>query len=129
MYTFAMSAKKDANKTIPLHVWVEFYRANRTEVASLKKSLKSTEGIRGIGEVARMSVGGVELGTLFTVYVLPALVNYAGPKVLKFVEDQVREWFKKNGREDQFITLKLSAPSSRKRKIGKGKPRRGEKYY
>jgi hypothetical protein len=122
-----MATKKTA-RDIPVYVYVEYYRATNDEVRQLQRFLKSAEGITGIGRVAQKAAGGVELGHLFNVWIMPVLVSYAGNKVLKFVEDRTKEWFKKNGRKEQFITLKLSTPNTRKRRVGTGRPRRGDRY-
>ncbi len=112
----------------PLYVYVEYYRATEKEVRDLQRFLNDSEGITGIGKVARKAAGGIELGQVFTVWILPVLVSYAGTKILTLVEDRVKEWFKQHGRRDQFVTLQLSRANTRKRKVGRGSPRRGDRY-
>ena len=85
--------------------------------------MRDYEAVEGVGKVARKSSGAVEVGHLFYVSVLPLLVSYARSKVLKIVEDRVKQWYKNHGKRDQFITLGLST-QRRWRKVGKGRPRR-----
>ena len=120
--------KKSAQRTKakddwPVFVRVELYRGTYQQGLSLEKYLRDSEGVDHIGKVARKASGAVELGHLFYVYVLPVLVSYAGNKVLKMVEDRVKQWYKDHGKEGQFITLGLST-QQRSRKVGKGRPRR-----
>jgi hypothetical protein len=104
-------------------VYVEYYRARNKDVMELERYLHEYEAVEKLGRVARKSSGEFELGQVILVYVLPVIVNYAGSKVLKIIEDRVKEWFKEHGRKEQFITLHLSG-QTRGRKVGKGKPKR-----
>jgi|ERR1041384_3509498 hypothetical protein len=117
-----MTIKRIAKNFKPF-IFVEYYRATSKEARELESYLQDYEAVEGIGKVSRKASGAVELGHIFTVYLLPVIVSYAGNKVLKIVEDRVKQWFKEHGRRDQFITLKLSG-QAKGRKIGKGKPRR-----
>jgi hypothetical protein len=118
-----LMATKRAAIERPVYVCVEYYRATGKEVKQLQRYLEEYEAVKGLGRVARKASGAVELGKLFMVYVLPVIVSYAGNKVLKIVEDRVKDWFKEHGRKEQFITLHLSGQTQR-RKIGKGMPKR-----
>ncbi len=118
-----MAAKQASRVPDPVYVRVELYRGTYNQGQSLEKYLRDYEAVDHIGRVSRKASGAVEVGHLLYVYVLPALVSYAGNKVLKAVEDRVKLWYKEHGTKDQFITLGLST-QKRKRKIGKGRPRR-----
>ncbi len=116
-------------------IYVEFYRASKRDVRDLKRYLRSYEAVKAIRNTGRISelreLGFTavktsptnEMGEIFTIWVLPVLVNYAGTKILQIVEDRVKDWFRTHGRDEQFITLSLSTGSTQ-RKIGKGKPKR-----
>jgi hypothetical protein len=104
-------------------VFVEYYRANNKEVRDLEQYLNDYAAVGKLGRVMRKSSGAIELGNVIVVYVLPVIVSYAGNKILKIVEDRVKEWFRKNGRKEQFITLHLSG-QQQVRKIGEGRPKR-----
>jgi hypothetical protein len=118
-----MAAKQASRVPDPVYVRVELYRGTYNQGQSLEKYLRDYEAVDHIGRVSRKASGAVEVGHLLYVYVLPVLVSYAGNKVLKAVEDRVKLWYKEHGTKDQFITLGLST-QKRKRKIGKGRPRR-----
>jgi len=108
-----------------VYVDVEYYRSNDKENRALEKYLRDYEAVQSVEGVRRKASGAVELGHLFSVYVLPVIGTYAANKVLQIIEDRVKQWFRERGKKDQFITLGLSNQKKR-RKIGKGRPKR---YY
>ena len=105
-----------------VHVFVECYRMSDEEVEDLKELLCVHDGIEDVGAVAcRKASGAIELGNLFLVIVVPFLAQYAGTKVLDFVTDEVKGWFKRRRKKSGFITLELNG---RRKKVGKGTPKR-----
>ena len=107
----------------PVHVSVEYYRASYNEVRQLEKYLRDYEAVQDVSTPKRKGSGAVELGHVLYVHLLPVIVSYAGNKMLKIVEDRVKQWFKEHGKKEQFITLGLSG-QRRQHKIGRGRPKR-----
>jgi hypothetical protein len=89
----------------------------------LDNFLTAAEGIDSIGHAARKSSGLMELGHLLYANLPGFFAGYAGGKVLDYVHDEILEWWNKKRREPAFITLQLEGSSKRK-KIGKGTPKR-----
>jgi hypothetical protein len=117
--------KKKATVTPRAEVWVEYYRTTPSEFNELIQFVEESEAITGTGRVHRKGSGAVELGEVFTVYVLPVIATYAANKVLDIVYDRVKEWFKKRGKKDQFIRLNIYGQNKKRRQIGKGRPKGG----
>jgi hypothetical protein len=102
-------------------VSVEYFRADYNQGRALERYLKEYEAVQSVSRPLSKASGAVEVGYLLRVYVLPVIVSYAGNKVLKIVEDRIKQWFKEHGEKDQFITLELSG-QQRRRKLARAGP-------
>jgi hypothetical protein len=102
-------------------VLVSVYRMSDEDVADLKDWLAEHDGIEGFSRVAFKSKDLVEEAINIGVTVAPFLAQYAGAKVLDFVLDLVKDWYKHRRKRSGFITLHLN---SKRKKVGKGTPRR-----
>jgi hypothetical protein len=102
-------------------VLVSVYRMSDEDVADLKDWLAEHDGIEGLSRIAFKSRGLVEEAIHIGVMVAPFLAQYAGAKVLDFVLDLTKDWYKHKRKRSGFITLQLN---SKRKKVGKGTPRR-----
>jgi hypothetical protein len=91
------------------------------DVEDLKDWLSQHDGVDNLSRVAFKSRGLVEEAIHIGVTVAPFFAQYAGTKILDFVFDQIKDWYKHRHKKGGFITLQLN---SKRKKVGKGTPRR-----
>jgi hypothetical protein len=113
-----MNKKKRGGKT---EVWVRYYRMSDEEIEKLQNRLSAHDGIENVEQSNVRYFSTVEMGTLLTCVVVPFLARYAGNKVLDFVYDEVREWWKYRKKDSGFIVLGLN---KQKRQVGRGRPKK-----